>query len=47
MWAIERSGVMREGELRPTNAELRLVDMDHDGAEASVMYGSDGPHADC
>ena len=43
MWAIERGGVMREGELRPTNAELRLVDMDRDGAEASIMYGPTDP----
>ncbi|HEX9273005.1 MAG TPA: amidohydrolase, partial [Candidatus Binatia bacterium] len=39
MWAIERGGVMREGELRPTTADLRLNDMDRDGADASVMYG--------
>jgi predicted TIM-barrel fold metal-dependent hydrolase len=45
MWAIERGGVMREGELRPTTAELRLTDMDHDGAEASVMYGPTDPMA--
>jgi len=43
MWAIERGGVMREGELRPTTAELRLNDMDHDGAEASIMYGPTDP----
>ena len=43
MWAIERAGVMREGELRPTTAELRLNDMDRDGAEASVMYGPTDP----
>ena len=43
MWAIERGGVMREGELRPTTAELRLTDMDRDGAEASVMYGPTDP----
>src|SRR5678815_4671586 len=28
MWAIERGGVMRPGELRPTTAALRLSDMD-------------------
>lgn len=43
MWAIERAGVMRPGELRPTTAELRLADMDRDGAEASVMYGPTDP----
>jgi len=43
MWAIERGGVMREGELRPTTAELRLADMDRDGAEASIMYGPTDP----
>jgi predicted TIM-barrel fold metal-dependent hydrolase len=45
MWAIERGGVMREGELRPTTAELRLCDMDRDGADASVMYGPTDPMA--
>jgi predicted TIM-barrel fold metal-dependent hydrolase len=43
MWAIERGGVMREGELRPTTADLRLTDMDRDGADASVMYGPTDP----
>ena len=43
MWAIERGGVMRRGELRPTTAELRLSDMDRDGAEASIMYGPTDP----
>jgi uncharacterized protein len=43
MWAIERGGVMREGELRPTTAELRLTDMDRDGADASIMYGPTDP----
>jgi uncharacterized protein len=43
MWAIERGGVMREGELRPTEAELRLLDMDRDGADVSVMYGPTDP----
>jgi predicted TIM-barrel fold metal-dependent hydrolase len=43
MWAIERGGVMRQGELRPTTAELRLADMDRDGADASVMYGPTDP----
>ena len=43
MWAIERGGVMREGESRPTTAELRLTDMDRDGAEASIMYGPTDP----
>jgi predicted TIM-barrel fold metal-dependent hydrolase len=43
MWAIERGGVMREGELRPTTAELRLSDMDRDGADVSVMYGPTDP----
>lgn len=45
MWAIERGGVMRPGELRPTTAELRLNDMDRDGAEASIMYGPTDPMA--
>jgi uncharacterized protein len=45
MWAIERGGVMREGELRPTTAELRLTDMDRDGVDASVMYGPTDPMA--
>jgi predicted TIM-barrel fold metal-dependent hydrolase len=43
MWAIERGGVMREGELRPTSATLRLIDMDRDGADASIMYGPTDP----
>jgi predicted TIM-barrel fold metal-dependent hydrolase len=43
MWAIERGGVMREGELRPTTAALRLTDMDRDGADVSVMYGPTDP----
>jgi uncharacterized protein len=43
MWAIERGGVMRKGELRPTTASLRLTDMDRDGAEASIMYGPTDP----
>jgi predicted TIM-barrel fold metal-dependent hydrolase len=43
MWAIERGGVMREGELRPTSAALRLIDMDRDGADASIMYGPTDP----
>lgn len=45
MWAIERGGVMRQGELRPTTAELRLEDMDRDGADVSVMYGPTDPMA--
>ena len=45
MWAIERGGVMCEGELRPTTADLRLTDMDRDGADASVMYGPTDPMA--
>jgi hypothetical protein len=45
MWAIERGGVMREGELRPTSASLRLGDMDRDGADASIMYGPTDPMA--
>lgn len=43
MWAIERGGVMRQGELRPTTPDLRLSDMDRDGAEASIMYGPTDP----
>ena len=45
MWAIERGGVMRPGELRPTTVEMRLADMDRDGAEVSVMYGPTDPMA--
>lgn len=45
MWAIERGGVMRPGELRPTSAALRLSDMERDGAEASIMYGPTDPMA--
>jgi predicted TIM-barrel fold metal-dependent hydrolase len=45
MWAIERGGVMREGELRPTTPDLRLSDMDRDGVDASVMYGPTDPMA--
>jgi predicted TIM-barrel fold metal-dependent hydrolase len=37
--ALERAGLDNEGELRPTIAELRLVDMDSDNIEATVMYG--------
>jgi predicted TIM-barrel fold metal-dependent hydrolase len=43
MWAIERGGVMREGELRPATAALRLADMDRDGAAVSIMYGPTDP----
>jgi predicted TIM-barrel fold metal-dependent hydrolase len=43
MWAIERGGLMREGELRPTTASLRLADMDRDGVDASIMYGPTDP----
>ncbi|HEY7715941.1 MAG TPA: amidohydrolase family protein [Candidatus Binatia bacterium] len=43
MWAIERGGVMREGESRPTTPELRLIDMDRDGADVSIMYGPTDP----
>jgi predicted TIM-barrel fold metal-dependent hydrolase len=42
-WALERGGVMTEGELRPTTAELRLQDMDRDGVDATVMYGPTDP----
>jgi uncharacterized protein len=45
MWAIERAGVMREGELRPTTASLRLTDMDRDGVDVSIMYGPTDPMA--
>src|SRR5947208_7052559 len=34
-WAIEVGGALREGELRPTIAEMRLADMDRDGVDAS------------
>jgi predicted TIM-barrel fold metal-dependent hydrolase len=34
---------MREGELRPTTADLRLEDMDRDGVDATVMYGPTDP----
>jgi predicted TIM-barrel fold metal-dependent hydrolase len=36
-------GSLREGELRPTIAEMRLADMDRDGVDASVMYGPTDP----
>ena len=42
-WALERGGVMNEGELRPTTPELRLQDMDRDGVDATVMYGPTDP----
>jgi predicted TIM-barrel fold metal-dependent hydrolase len=42
-WAIEMGGALREGELRPTIAEMRLADMDRDGVDASVMYGPTDP----
>src|SRR5438309_11068924 len=45
MWASERGGVMREGGLRPTTADLRLTDMDRDGVDASAMYGPTDPLA--
>lgn len=37
--ALERAGLDRPGELRPTTPELRLADMDRDGVDATVMYG--------
>jgi uncharacterized protein len=37
--ALERAGLDNEGELRPTSADLRLLDMDRDNIEATVMYG--------
>jgi predicted TIM-barrel fold metal-dependent hydrolase len=37
--ALERAGLDEEGVLRPTIASLRLLDMDSDGIEATVMYG--------
>jgi len=43
MWAIEAGGVLREGELRPTTAELRLADLDRDGVDATIMYGPTDP----
>ncbi|MBV8086191.1 MAG: amidohydrolase [Chloroflexi bacterium] len=43
MWAIERGGVLKWGELRPTTPELREADMDRDGVQASVMYGPPDP----
>jgi predicted TIM-barrel fold metal-dependent hydrolase len=43
MWAIEAGGSLREGELRPTTAELRLADLDRDGVDATVMYGPTDP----
>jgi uncharacterized protein len=45
MWALELAGVMEEGVLRPTTAELRLADMDRDGVDATVMYGPTDPFA--
>src|SRR4051794_5309002 len=44
-WAIESAGVMEEGVLRPTIANLRLADMDRDGIQASIMYGPTDPFA--
>jgi uncharacterized protein len=43
MWAIEAGGSLREGELRPTTAELRLADLDRDGVDATIMYGPTDP----
>lgn len=40
---LERGGVLREGEFRPTTPELRLEDMARDGVTASVMYGPINP----
>lgn len=37
--ALERSGTLREGELRPTTSKLRLEDMARDGVAAQVLYG--------
>ena len=37
--ALERSGSLREGELRPTTPKLRLEDMARDGVAAQVLYG--------
>jgi predicted TIM-barrel fold metal-dependent hydrolase len=37
--ALERAGLDEEGVLRPTEPELRLTDMKHDGIYATVMYG--------
>jgi uncharacterized protein len=37
--ALERAGLEEEGVLRPTDPELRLTDMKHDGIEATVIYG--------
>jgi predicted TIM-barrel fold metal-dependent hydrolase len=36
--AFDRGGVAEE-EMHPTNARLRLADMDRDGVEAQVMFG--------
>lgn len=38
-WAVEAAEGYREGDLRPTNAPLRLSDMDYDGIQTSVMFG--------
>jgi len=40
---LERGGVLREGEFRPTTPALRLEDMARDGVTASVMYGPINP----
>jgi uncharacterized protein len=37
--ALERAGLDVEGVLRPTTSSLRLIDMDSDGIDATVMYG--------
>lgn len=40
---LERGGVLREGEFRPTTPELRIEDMTRDGVSASVLYGPINP----
>jgi predicted TIM-barrel fold metal-dependent hydrolase len=37
--ALEKGGVLEPGVLRPTTTRLRLMDMDRDGIDATVMYG--------
>jgi predicted TIM-barrel fold metal-dependent hydrolase len=39
VYALNRAGVAEDNVLRPSTPELRLADMDHDGVEASVLFG--------
>jgi len=39
VYALNRGGVAKDGELRPSTPELRMADMDRDGVDASVIFG--------